>query len=49
MTALSSASVLPGNRFAFDAMSPGWGRVMDSIAGVTAEAEVTPLQRNVAA
>jgi hypothetical protein len=23
-------------------MSPGWGRVMDSIARVTAETEVTP-------
>jgi len=29
--------VLPGNQFAFDAMSPGWGRVLDSIARVTAE------------
>jgi uncharacterized protein YndB with AHSA1/START domain len=34
--------VFPGNKFAFDAMSPGWGRVMDGIARVTAEAEVTP-------
>jgi uncharacterized protein YndB with AHSA1/START domain len=31
--------VFPGNRFAYDAMSPGWGRVMDSIARVTSEAE----------
>jgi uncharacterized protein YndB with AHSA1/START domain len=30
--------VFPGNRFAFDAMSPGWGRVLDSIGRVTAEA-----------
>jgi len=29
--------VLPGNQFAYDAMSPGWGRVLDSIARVTAE------------
>ena len=34
--------VFPGNKFAFDVMSPGWGRVMDSIARVTAETEVTP-------
>jgi uncharacterized protein YndB with AHSA1/START domain len=27
----------PGNRFAFEAMGPGWGRVMDSIARVTGE------------
>jgi len=33
--------VFPGNKFAFDAMSPGWGRVMDSIARVTGQAEVT--------
>ena len=30
--------VFPGNRFAFDAMSPGWGKVLDSIARATAEA-----------
>jgi len=30
--------VLPANRFAFDAMSPGWGRVLDGVARVTAEA-----------
>jgi uncharacterized protein YndB with AHSA1/START domain len=29
----------PGNRFAFDAMSSGWGRVMDSIVRVIAEAD----------
>jgi len=29
--------VLPGNKFAYDAMSPGWGKVLDSIARVTAE------------
>ncbi len=29
--------VLPGNQFAFDAMSPGWGKVMDGIARVTGE------------
>ena len=29
--------VLPGNQFAYDAMSPGWGRVLDGIARVTAE------------
>ena len=28
--------VFPGNRFAYDAMSPGWGKVMDAIARVTA-------------
>jgi uncharacterized protein YndB with AHSA1/START domain len=27
----------PGNDFAFDAMSPGWGRVIQSIDRVTAE------------
>jgi uncharacterized protein YndB with AHSA1/START domain len=26
----------PGNDFAFDAMSPGWGQIMESIARVTA-------------
>ncbi len=31
--------VFPGNRFAYDAMSPGWGRVLDGIARVTSEAE----------
>ena len=29
--------VFPGNRFAFDAMSPGWARAVDAIARVTAE------------
>ena len=29
--------VLPGNKFAYDAMNPGWGRVLDSVARVTAE------------
>ena len=29
--------VLPANQFAHDAMSPGWGRVLDGIARVTAE------------
>jgi uncharacterized protein YndB with AHSA1/START domain len=29
--------VLPGNKFAYDAMTPGWGKVLDSIARVTAE------------
>jgi uncharacterized protein YndB with AHSA1/START domain len=29
--------VFPGNQFAFDVMKPGWGKVMDAIAGVTAE------------
>jgi uncharacterized protein YndB with AHSA1/START domain len=28
----------PGNDFAFDAMSPGWGRVLDGIARVAGEA-----------
>jgi uncharacterized protein YndB with AHSA1/START domain len=28
----------PGNDFAFDAMSPGWGRVLQGIARVIAEA-----------
>jgi hypothetical protein len=31
--------IFPGNRFAYEAMSPGWGRVMDGIARVTSEAE----------
>ena len=30
--------VFPGNRFAYDAMSPGWGKVFDAIGRVTAEA-----------
>ena len=30
--------VFPGNRFAFDMMSPGWGRIVDAIGRVTAEA-----------
>jgi len=30
--------VFPGNRFAFDAMSPGWGKILDAIARVTEEA-----------
>jgi len=29
--------VFPGNQFAYDAMSPGWGKVMDSIARATEE------------
>ena len=29
--------VFPGNRFAHDAMGPGWGRIMDAIARVMAE------------
>ncbi len=29
--------VFPGNRFAFDMMSPGWGRIVDAIGRVTAE------------
>jgi uncharacterized protein YndB with AHSA1/START domain len=29
--------VFPGNQFAFDAMKPGWGKILDSIARVTAE------------
>jgi len=37
--------IFPGNRFAYDAMALGWGRVMDGIARVTAEAEVTPSSR----
>jgi len=27
----------PGNRFAFDAMGPGWGRALDRIGELTAE------------
>ena len=27
----------PGNRFAFDVMSPGWGRALDRIGELTAE------------
>jgi len=34
--------VFPGNRFAFEAMSPGWGKVMDAIARVTADAVIAP-------
>ena len=30
--------IFPGNRFAYDAMSPGWGKVLDAIGRVTAEA-----------
>jgi len=33
--------VFPGNRFAFDAMSSGWGRILEAIARVTAETEVS--------
>jgi uncharacterized protein YndB with AHSA1/START domain len=33
--------VFPGNRLAFDAMAPGWGGVMEAIARVTAETEVS--------
>lgn len=29
--------VFPGNQFAFDAMSSGWGRVLDRIGELTAE------------
>jgi uncharacterized protein YndB with AHSA1/START domain len=29
--------VLPDNRSAYDAMSPGWGRVLDGVERVTAE------------
>jgi uncharacterized protein YndB with AHSA1/START domain len=28
----------PSNKFAFEMMSPGWGRIMDAIARVTADA-----------
>ena len=30
--------VFPGNRYAFDTMSPGWGKIVDAIGRVTAEA-----------
>ncbi|MBR1204149.1 MULTISPECIES: SRPBCC domain-containing protein [unclassified Bradyrhizobium] len=30
--------VFPGNRYAFDMMSPGWGKIVDAIGRVTAEA-----------
>lgn len=30
--------VFPGNQFAYDAMSPGWGRVIEAIGRITAEA-----------
>jgi len=30
--------VFPGNKIAFDMMSPGWGRIMDGIARATAQA-----------
>jgi uncharacterized protein YndB with AHSA1/START domain len=29
--------VLPGNKFAYDAMNPGWGKVLDNVARLTAE------------
>jgi len=29
--------VLPGNQFAYDAMSPGWGRALERIGELTAE------------
>ena len=29
--------VRPGNRFAFDMMSPGWGKVLDGVARLTDE------------
>ena len=29
--------VFPGNRFAYDAMSPGWGRVLEAIGRITGE------------
>ncbi len=32
---------LPQNRFAFDAMKPGWGSILDTIARITAEAGLT--------
>ena len=30
--------VFPGNRFAFDMMSPGWSKIVDAIGRVTGEA-----------
>ena len=30
--------VFPGNRYAFDMMSPGWGKIVDAIGRVAAEA-----------
>ena len=30
--------VFPGNRYAFDLMSPGWGKIVDAIGRVAAEA-----------
>ena len=30
--------VFPGNRYAFDMMSPGWGKIVDAIERVAAEA-----------
>jgi hypothetical protein len=36
---LHDGFVFPGNRFAHETMGRGWGRVMDSIARATAEAE----------
>jgi uncharacterized protein YndB with AHSA1/START domain len=35
--------IFPGNRFAYEAMSPGWGRVLDAIGRVTAEASESTL------
>jgi hypothetical protein len=41
--------VFPGNEIAFEAMSPGWGRVMDSITRVAADGEAAPSNRMPAA
>ncbi|WP_407180233.1 SRPBCC family protein [Bradyrhizobium sp. STM 3562] len=30
--------IFPGNQFAYDAMRPGWGKVLDAIGRITAEA-----------
>ncbi|QIG93237.1 MULTISPECIES: SRPBCC family protein [unclassified Bradyrhizobium] len=30
--------VFPGNRYAFDMMSPGWGKIVDAIGRIAAEA-----------
>jgi uncharacterized protein YndB with AHSA1/START domain len=38
--------IFPGNRFAYEAMSPGWGGAMDAITRVTSETE-TPGTSNI--
>jgi uncharacterized protein YndB with AHSA1/START domain len=41
--------VFPGNQFTFNAMSSGWGRILDTIARVTAEDEAAVSRKSPAA